>query len=732
MTSPIFFAKFISADPVLGATVSLFKKTLKVPKNSTRVTLYISALGVFNAYLNGVRIGNDRMTPGWTNYKKRLQYFEYDLSELAGEENELVVSLGGGWYTGWYKDREYGDYPALIAAVKVDTPEGKSQITVTDETWQVSRSPVLSSSLYDGELIDARIVPNFNETAHVVDYDRSVLIPVEGERTKEHERISAKRLIITPKSEYVIDFGQEISGVFEFTLTDAPEGITVSIECAEVLDKDGNFYRDNYRSAKARIDYTTKKGNQSYKSEHTYFGFRYLRVSNWCGKDLTPECFDAIALYSDMKRTGHFVCGHEGINKLYSNVIWGQKSNFLDVPTDCPQRDEKLGWTGDAQVFARTASLNYDTERFFTKWLGDMMSEQHADGGIPYVIPDVEGYERSCSAAWSDAACIVPWEIYRAFGNKKLLRRHLPMMKKWVGYVLSRPGKRYLWESDEEKQFGDWLGLDSPEGSYTGKTDKALIAAAFFFYSASIVAAACRELGLKSEKYERLAENIKRTFKKTFIKRGHVTSDTQTAHVLILSFGLVKGDPVLKKRLENRLAELVEERGPALSTGFVGTPYLLDALSEAKRHDLAYKLLLRENFPSWLYSVKQGATTIWEHWDGIRENGEMWSTDMNSFNHYAYGAVASWLYGTVAGIKPLSPAYKTFSLSPVANRELGFVKASFISRFGEIASEWCYEGDTVKYVFTVPAGTSCEYMLPLGKCGTLTEGVHILYEKAID
>ena len=731
MPSPITLAKFIcNSDPKENACYD-FKKCFTVKGSIVSATLLVSALGVFVPYLNGARIGDDCMAPGWTNYKKRLQYLEYDVVDIIKDENELVIGVGGGWFSAFPEYRRYGSHAALIAALKIVYSDGTNELITTDESWLVSESHVKSSTIYDGETVDARVVPDFCKRAAIFDYDRSVLIPFEGERVKEIERIAAKELIVTPAGEQVLDFGQEITGIFEFRIENARGGETVSIECAEILDSSGNFYRENYRSAKARLDYTARAGAQSYKASYTFFGFRYLRLTNWC-EPIRPENFTAIVIHSDMRRTGFFECGHKKLCRLYSNVIWGQRDNFLDVPTDCPQRDEKLGWTGDAQVFARTASINYDTERFFAKWLGDMMSEQREDGGIPFVIPDVEGYDRSNSSAWSDASCIVPWELYRAFGSKELLRRHIPMMKGWVDFVRSRAGEKCIWSLDGERQFGDWLALDAPKGSYTGSTDKTLIATAFFYHSTKILEEALKTLDFDASEYTSLAEMIKKAYLNTFIKDGALTSDTQTAHVLTLHFGLAEGDPVLKKRLATRLTELVTERGDALCTGFVGTPYLLDTLTEIGRADKAYRLLLREEFPSWLYSVNRGATTVWEHWDGVDKDGKLWSSDMNSFNHYAYGSVASWLYETVCGIKPTSPAYKSVMLSPIPSRELGYACARINTRSGSIFSAWKYEGDTVKYTFTVPHGISAECSLPLGTKKALIAGTHVLYEGAPD
>ena len=732
MNCPIFEASFIAAGKDLIPATPYFKKSFTVSEDILSATLYISSLGVFEARINGERVGTDYMTPGWTNYDKRLQYFEYDVTDMLDENNEIQVGVGNGWYSsrGGFidtKDGMYGTHPALIATLQIMYKSGKKQLIVTDESWLAAKSECLFSGIYDGEITDARIEPVFDRNAEIFEYNKENLIPLEGEKTKEIERVSVKEVIITPAGEQVLDFGQEITGVVEFTLN-AKGGECVQLLHGEVLDKDGNFYNANYRTAKSEILYTAKAGWQVYKAKYTFFGFRYVKLVNW-PEEVRAENFSGIVMHSEMKRTGYFTSGHEKLNKLYSNILWGQRDNFLDVPTDCPQRDERLGWTGDTQVFARAASINYDTEKFYKKWLRDMASEQSENGELPHVIPDVlriNGTKNS--TAWCDAACIVPYEVYRAFGNKKLLREHIPMMKGWVGYIRSRAGRKCLWQGD--KHFGDWLGLDAPEGSYTGSTDKDLIATAYFYLSTSLLAESLRELGLKSDKYDSLAERIRKAFKKEYIKRGKLTSDTQTAHAVTIRFGLADDDLELKAKLGERLVALIEANGDRLQTGFVGTPYLLDALTDVGRADKAYDLLLQEKFPSWLFSVNMGATTIWEHWDSMREDGSFWSTDMNSFNHYAYGACAAWFYGTICGIKPTKPAYTEIEISPIPSKRLGFAKAKISTRQGDITSSWVYENDAIRYYVAIPEGVKATVIID-GEARPLCSGEHTIWGKKI-
>ena len=730
MKHPIYSASFICADTAWIPATPYFKKHVSLGGEIKSAKLHISSLGVFVAEIDGVRVGDDYMTPGWTNYNKRLQFFTYDVTNMLSAESDLVVGVGNGWYSsrGGFpesKDGMYGTHPALIAALEISYKDGRSELICTDESWLIAKSECLFSGIYDGEITDATVTPVFSENARLANADKAILVPFEGEKTKEIERVAPKEVIVTPAGETLIDFGQELTGNVEFTLT-AKGGETVTIKCAEVLDKNGNFYNDNYRTAKSEIVYTAKEGTQTHKPKYTFFGFRYIKLIDW-PEEVKACNFTAIVMHSDLKRTGFFKCGHAKLNQLYSNIIWGQRDNYLDIPTDCPQRDERLGWTGDAQVFAQAASINYDTENFFKKWLRDMASEQFENGELPHVIPDalkVNGTRNS--TAWDDAACIIPWELYMAYGNKKLLREHLTMMKKWHGYVKGRAGRKCLWLGDEH--FGDWLGMDAPAGSYTGSTDKDLIASAYYYHITNIMAKTCDVLGLKSEDYKNLAERIRKAFKKHFIKRGKLTSDTQTAHVLTIHFGLADDDQELKTKLGQRLVELIEAFGDRLQTGFVGTPYLLDALTEVGRPDKAYTLLLQEKFPSWLFSVNQGATTIWEHWDSKNENGEFWSTNMNSFNHYAYGACSAWFYRDILGIKPTSPAYKTFSITPIPSPELGFAKARIETRQGVITSEWTIGDNGTRYYFTVPNGTTAEVTID-GVTKTYTEGCYTVWGK---
>ena len=487
-----------------------------------------------------------------------------------------------------------------------------------------------------------------------------------------------------------------------------------------MLDKDGNFYTENMRSAKNKIRYILDDSEpMDFAPTFCWQGFRYVRLDQ-CPAGMAAEDFTAVAVHSNIERTGDFDCGVPLVNQLYQNILWGQRGNFLDVPTDCPQRDERLGWTGDAQVFARTASYNFKVDKFFRKWLHDLSASQDAQGRIPHVIPNILGPDSVGSAAWGDVATIVPWEMYLTYGDRQFLTDQFDAAKKWVDYIHSAGSEEYLWLDGEH--FGDWLGLDAPEGSYKGSTDESLIASAFFAYSTRNVIRMGDALGKDMGAYRDLYTHILDAWRRRYIAApGRLTCDTQTAYVLALAFDLVGK----KQPYADRLAEKIHENGDKLQTGFVGTPYLLRALSENGYTELAYTLLLQTEFPSWLYPVTRGATTMWEHWDGLKPDGSMWSADMNSFNHYAYGAVGAWMFNTAAGINPdpENPGFRRILFLPQPDPRMGHVTASIRTAQGVVASHWHYEGDQVRYTFTVPEG--CTARVDFGdRVVELTEGIH--------
>ena len=690
----------------MGDVVPEFTRIFEVQEELEQALLTITGLGVYEARINDSRVGSYVLAPGWTSYKKRLQYQTYDVTELVkeGEENEISVLLGKGWYrsrlVGWQPSpaqAELAKNPAgLLAELELHYANGSEEHLVTDLSWKVRESRVRFSEIYDGEIYDGAMEEAAEEETALFEGPDDTLLEQEGPEIREMERLSVREILTTPAGETVLDFGQEITGYVQVRV-EAKKGEAVDLSFGEVLDAEGNFYNANYRSAKAQYRYICGDGLQTYKPLLTFYGFRYVRVNEFPGgpASVSKDAFTGIVVHSDMKRTGWIETSDPLLNRLVRNAFWSQKGNFLDVPTDCPQRDERLGWTGDAQVFARTACYNYDTEQFYEKWLNDLMADQREDGAVGFVIPDLLKADNP-SAAWGDAATVIPWEMYLTFGDAYILSRQFDSMKAWVDYITNATTKPNLWAGGEH--FADWLGLDAPSGSYKGSTREELIATAFYARPTELLIKAGHVLKRDMSEYETLYENIRDAF-----RAAYPTYKTQTECVLAAHFGLACD----VQAAADQLAQMVKEAGISLQTGFVGTPYLLHVLSTFGHADLAWSLLLRREYPSWLYPVEKGATTIWEHWDGIMQDGSFWSTDMNSFNHYAYGSVLDWIYSVAAGIRPLEkePGYRKAEIAPHPDARLGWLEARYDSRFGRITSRWSYEEGAVRYEISTPVET---------------------------
>lgn len=700
MINDIMKSEWIKSRRDYGEVCPVFRKTFSCGKNVIKAKLQITAMGVYEACLNGKRIGDFFLAPGWTEYDKRHQYQTYDVTEYIKNENVLYVTVGKGWYRGmlieWRDQNIWGGVSAIIAALNIEYDDGTVQTVFTDNTWQTSESPVRMSEIYDGETYDASFIPSDWEPASIFHVTRSSLIPQEGEIVCEHGQIPVKEVIRTPNGETVFDFGQNMAGYVCFSVN-ARKGDIIEYSHGEILDKDGNLYTKNLRSAKQHIKYICCDGEQNYRPHFTFMGFRYIRMEKM-PESMSASNFIAVPVYSDMRRTGYFTCSNDKVNRLYENVIWGQKSNFIDIPTDCPQRDERLGWTGDAQVFIKTAAYNFDVKKFFKKWLHDLAAAQKGDGAVPQVIPSVLPTNTFLPcAAWGDAAVICPWQIYVTYGDKSVLEEQLSSMEAWIEYISSHTTEEYLWCG--ANQLGDWLALDAVGGSseenMRGASNEDLVASAYFAYSVSIIIMARGVLGLSTVYYQNLYDNILAAFRKKFKEYK-----TQTECVLALAFDLATS----KKETAEKLVRLIKDNDNKLSTGFVGTTYLLSALSDSGYTELAYSLLLEEDYPSWLFSVNMGATTIWEHWDGMKKDGSMWNDKMNSFNHYAYGSVAAWMYETILGIKAdeNKPGFENVILHPRPDRRLKWAEGSFETKYGTIKSRWQYENECIRYEFTVP------------------------------
>ena len=741
-------ARFISGEDEHAGTSSaahLMRKEFSVQGTVKSARLYASAKGMYTAYVNGEKAGNEALAPGWTEYKSRLLFQTYDVTAYIREgKNALGFMVGPGWYkgdlAGWTNRRNvYGPQTAIIAQLRLEYGDGRTEIITSDETWKRAESPVIYSELYNGETYDARLEQEgwnrggFDDgrwlPVYVASADTGILKPHDGLPVKEQETFKPLSLFRTPGGDTVIDFGQNISGWVRFTVR-GKAGDRVKIRHAEVLDAQGNFYTENLRKAKQTVEYILKGGGEeTYSPFFTFQGFRYIAVDEWPG-EINKDSFEARAIYSDMRQAGTFTCSSAALNRFVNNTRWSMKDNFVDIPTDCPQRDERLGWTGDAHIFLRAATFFMETAPFFKKWLRDLAASQLPDGRVPHVVPDVLNgiagiddkiTEDAGATAWADAAVGMPWIVYRYHGDRGILEEQYPSMKRWVDYIRSvaRDGTIF----NVGFHFGDWVALDAEEGSYFGATPNELSATAFYAYSADILAKTAALLGktADAEQYAALRKNIADAYQKEFFTpEGRLTAPTQTAHILSLAFDLTP--PEFKEKTVNALAELIAARDNHLSTGFLGTPYVCQVLADNGRLDLAYEVLLKEDFPSWLYQVTKGATTIWEHWDGLKPDGTMWSPDMNSFNHYAYGSVCDFIFSALGGIDADTekPGYKRAILKPRPMPDrISFAETSYESVYGLFKLRWEFRDGTMHIDVTVPPNTGAELTLPSAGSGTI-------------
>ena len=739
-------AKWISPDIEEDIHVSnpclYLRKEFEVKPGLVQATSYITAKGLYEFNLNGKKHSEELFTPGWTSYHHRLQYQAYDIvNELTEGKNCIGIILADGWYRGylvWQGNKNlYGDKLSLLFQMELTYEDGSKEIIISDTDWKSSTGPILKSDIYNGETYDARLEltgwnsPGFNSNTWsgvtILDDGYDIIVPSEGVPVKVTKTITPVERLITPKGEIVYDFGQNLVGWVHIKVK-GEAGNKFIFHHAEVLDQEGNFYIENLRDAKAEDIYILKGGSaEYYEPRFTFHGFRYVRISG-CEKELCIQNIVAKVVHSDMKPTGDFECSDQFVTRLQKNIQWGLQGNFLDVPTDCPQRDERLGWTGDAQAFAPTACFNMDTSSFYRKWMKDFPVDQKKDGSVPWVVPNVIGTDGGGTGwsdgfgatGWSDAAVIIPWEVYKVFGDIRILEEQYESMKGWVEYMINVSPK-YIF--NHGFHFGDWLSFaeyysykyNAPDYGYAGATtEKDLIATAYFYYTTGLMMKIATILKRKddAEIYAAILPNIKEAFCKEFLTQtGRLTSNTQTAYVLALSFGLLPEDMI--SVAARRLADDVDYFGH-LTTGFLGTPLICQALTENGYADLAYKLLFNKRYPGWLYPVTMGATTIWERWDCIKPDGSFQTAGMNSFNHYAYGAVGAWLYGYVAGIQLNEnvPGYKHFSVKPYLTNELEYAKASFHSVHGLIDSHWERNESGIKLRVVIPANTTAEIHIP--------------------
>jgi alpha-L-rhamnosidase len=705
---------------------------------------YVTSLGLYEMQINGSRVGDQVLAPGWTSYDKRLQYQSYDVTNLLVRgRNAVGVIVGDGWYRGrlaWDTRRNtYGKRVALLAQIVVRYNDGHEQVIGTDEGWKASTGPLLTSDIYNGETYDARLeqtgwsLPRFDDKGWkgvlVADHSKEILITPAGPPIRRIEELKPVSIVQTPAGETVFDMGQNMVGWVRLRVR-GPAGTTVRLQHAEVLDKEGNFYTANLRTAKQMESYTLKGGSEEiYEPRFTFHGFRYVKVEGFPGTP-APDALTGIVVHSDMPRTGLFETSDPMLNQLYHNIVWGQKGNFVGVPTDCPQRDERLGWTGDAQVFARTAAFNYDVAGFFTSWLGDAIADQRAIGSIPDVIPDVltRGQpNETSSSGWGDAGVIIPWTMYLTYGDQRLLERQYSSMRKFVEYQRKVAGDRLLWNSGWH--YGDWLAFATTDADYPGATtDKDLIATAFYAHSTDLLARAAQVLGKTDDarSYRDLFERISTAWNKEYVTAsGRISSNTQTAYALALQFHLLP--EAQRDEAGQRLAANVRQFGH-LTTGFLGTPYIAGALSETGHLAESYQLLLNKKYPSWLYPVTRGATTIWERWDGQKPDSSFQEISMNSFNHYAYGAIGDWMVRVVAGLDldEAAPGYKHLIIHPQPGGSLTSARAELMTQYGGAASGWKIEGGQFHLDVRVPPNTYATVRLPGATLAQVTEGARVV------
>lgn len=736
----------LEGGPRSSVPCPYLRKAFAVTQPVKSARLYVTALGLYEFHLNGAKVGQDEFRPGWTDYRTRVQYDVYDVTAMIRSgRNCAGAILGDGWYCGHIAAdgrQMYGDRPRLLAQLMLDFKDGSTQRVVTDATWKTTAGPILEADLLMGEAYDARHElpgwdkPNYNDrTWWPVEQfpDPGIQIVARlGQPVRVMREIKPASTPVLAKglgwgwTGWVADLGQNMVGRARIKVR-AKAGTTFRVRYAEMLDKDGKLYLDNLRSARATDYFTTAKdGVTVWEPRFTFHGFRYVEVTyharlasvGWSDASLHPDLVTGVVLHTDLTETGVFECSNPLINQLQHNIQWGQRGNYLEVPTDCPQRDERLGWTGDAQVFIKTGAFNFDIAGFFTKWQQDFADAQHPDGSVPVVIPNHPG-GRFESPAWSDAIIICPWTIYRCYGDKSLLAHHYDAMKRYVEYLktgtigLVRCHPDYpAWDG-----FGDWLALDG-SGRTEGGTPKDLIGTAFFAYSARLLGRIAGVLGNDHDAiaYAALFQRIKKAFQKRFINQdGFVGAGTQTGYVLALHFDLMPES--LRQRALTELVRDITRRGNKLSTGFVGTSYLPYVLSDNGHAEMAFKLLNQKDWPSWLYAVTQGATTVWERWDGWTQEKGFQDAGMNSFNHYAYGAIGEWLYSRVAGIDldPVAPAYRKIVFRPLPGGGLSYARAGLRTPYGWVRSAWHLAKDRFVLDVQLPANTSGMVYLPGGR-----------------
>jgi alpha-L-rhamnosidase len=717
-------------DTSLPQASPLLRKAFALRGDVRQARLYVTALGVYEPYLNGAVVGDHVLAPGWTSYNNRLRYQTFDVTALLQPGTNVVGAMvGDGWYRGRLsfnggRRNIYGDRSALLAQLEITYADGTTDTIGTDTSWRTTAGPILASDIYDGETYDARrerpgwAAAGYDDSdwqdVRLVEHPLETLFAPTGPPVRRTQTMPAVEIITTPSGRTVVDFGQNVVGWLRLRVG-GNTGHTITLRHAEVLEH-GELATRPLRTARATDQYTLRgDGTETWEPRFTFHGFRYAEVENWPGT-LALDDLEAVVVHSDIERTGWWESSDALLNRLHDNVVWGMRGNFLDVPTDCPQRDERLGWTGDIEVFAPSACFLFDVAGFLQSWLRDLAADQNEDGIVPFVVPNVIPGDPVPAAAWGDAAVIVPWVLYQRYGDSAILADQFNSMRAWVDHIAGRAGDSHLWNTGF--QFGDWLDPSaSPDNPAAAKTEAELVATAYFARSADLLAVAAGVIGRTDEQgtYGALAQRVRDAFAREYITpNGRMVNDATTAYSLAIQFGLMPSEEQ-RQRAGARLATLTRNSGYRISTGFVGTAIISDALTATGNHAAAYRLLMQQACPSWLYPVTMGATTIWERWDSLLPDGSVNPGEMTSFNHYALGAIADWLHRTVAGLAPAEPGYRRMAVAPRPGGGLTHAKARHRTPYGIAQAGWRIEGDEITVDVEVPPNTRARVVLPQGE-----------------
>jgi len=726
--------------PRTSSPAPYLRKGFTIQKQITSARLYATAIGLYECHINGERIGSDLLTPGWTDYFKRIQYQVYDVAKsLQMGNNAFGAILGDGWGVGhiaWLGRQHYADRPQFLAQIIITYSDGSNEVIATDKSWKVTQGPILEADMLMGEGYDARHElrgwsnPGYNDSSwwavEIFDDRDAVLVATNGPTIKLQEELKPVAIHEIPalNPRWIFDLGQNMVGWVRLSVR-GKRGDTIVIRYAEVLNPDGSLYTTNLRTARSTDFYTLKgEGDEIWEPRFTFHGFRYVELQGLPDAP-TEKTLTGVVIHSEIPSIGLFECSDPLISQLQQNIVWGQKGNFVDIPTDCPQRDERLGWTGDAQVFVRTAAFNRDVASFFTKWSLDLEDAQAPEGSYPLVAPNLANIGPDGGPAWADAGVICPWTIYQCYGDVRLLEERYASMQRFVEFLsqTSQNGLRCYAGYEGKLGHGDWLALDGSDGR-EGGTSKELIGTAFFAYSSGLLARIARILNREEDalRYEAISSEAREAFVRRFVHTdGTIEGGTQTSYVLALEFDLLPEE--FRSVAANELVKNIQERDDHLSTGFVGTPYINWVLSRMGHLDVAYTLLKQTTWPSWLYSVTQGGTTIWERWDGWTHDKGFQDPKMNSFNHYAYGAIGAWMYAVIGGIDidPEQPGYKNIIMRPRPGGGLTHATVELDSMYGKIRSAWKQENDRFDWQVTVPANTTATIYILAKDVSRITE-----------